>query len=115
MSIGQLFFAWNKEIMGFPGEWISEKSQRMILEKLTKKKKKAFQGEETEWGWAKIHNISCSAMTLQSFFMYLNIDCEVEVAEMMLIVKQEKGIGEYWLTRCRACAPSGVLSKLEEI
>ena len=53
MSIGQLFFAWNKEIMGFPGEWISEKSQKMILEKLTKKKKKGISRRGNRMGMSK--------------------------------------------------------------
>lgn len=34
---------------------------------------------------------------------------------MMLIVKQERGIGGHGLARRRAYAPSGMISKLEKI
>lgn len=113
MSTGQLFFAWNEEIMGFPGGWISEKSQRMILEKLTKRRhfeERKQNGDEQRY--TKFHVV---LWYYNHFWWYLNTDCEVEVAEMMLIVKQEKGIGGHWLARHRAYAPSGMISKLEKI
>ena len=55
MSIGN-FFAWNKELSSISGGRISEKSQRIILEKQKKKKKlggghlkKKQNGDEQEY------------------------------------------------------------------